>query len=85
MTSYFLIPQMSPKPLRLGICPDVAFTGSFPDTVFGKYVRQEMGKNMPPKCGISPPSPVLTRKYCPGCHVRFVKNKRLDCEIKVYF
>ena len=28
--------------------PDAAFTGSFLDTVFDQYLRQEMGKKLPP-------------------------------------
>ena len=39
--------------------PDVAFTGSFPDIVFGQYFRQEMGKISPHKWEISLSSPVL--------------------------
>ena len=34
-------------------------------------------------CGISSSSPVFTQQFRPWCHVRFVKNKRLECEMKV--
>ena len=34
-------------------------------------------------CGISPSLPVFTQKSCPWCHFRFVKNEKLECEIKV--
>ena len=35
------------------------------------------------KCRMSLSLPVFVRKCCPWCHVNFVKNERLECEIKV--
>ena len=63
--------------------PDVALTGSFLDVVFGQYLRQEMGQKMPPKMLNESVIAFFDQKYCPWCHVRFVKNKRIECEIKV--
>ena len=63
--------------------PDVAFTGSFFDIVFGQYFRQGLGKKMPKRGGDSVVAS-FARKYHPYCHVCFVKNERLECEIKVY-
>ena len=40
-------------------------------------------KNCYQKRGMSSSSPVFARQSPPLCHVRFVKNERLECEIKV--
>ena len=63
--------------------PYVAFTGSFLDIVFCQHVRRGMGKKFHQKCVISLSSPVFTHKSHLWCHVNFVKNERLECEIKV--
>ena len=63
--------------------PDVAFTVSFLDIVFGQYFRQEMGKNCLNKCGMSLSSHIFAWKYRPWCHVCCMKNERLECKIKV--
>ena len=63
--------------------PDVFFTVSFLDIVLGQYFRQEMVKNCHQKCGMSLSLQVFAQQYRPWCHVCFVKNERLECEIKV--
>ena len=64
--------------------PDVAFTGSFPDIMFGQYFKRGKGqKNCHQKLRMALLLPVFDRQYRPWCHVRFLKNERLECEIKV--
>ena len=63
--------------------PDVAFTGSFLDIVFGQYFRQEMGKELPPIMWNESVIASFFWQYSPWWHVHFVKNERLECEIKV--
>ena len=59
------------------------FTGSFLDIVFGQHLRQETVKKKPPKNGISLSSQVFALRHRPWCHIRSVKNERLECETKV--
>ena len=35
------------------------------------------------KCGMSLSLPVFDQQYRPWCHFHFIKNERLECEIKV--
>ena len=85
MTLYFSCYVTATQTLTFGYAkctPDVA-TGSYLDIVFGQYVRQGMGENFHQKCGMSSPLLFFAHQYHPWCHVRFVKNERLECEIKV--
>ena len=63
--------------------PYVAFTGSFLNIVFGQYFRWGVKKTATKKFGMSLTAPVFAWQYCPWCHVCFVKNERLECEIMV--
>ena len=63
--------------------PDVAFTGSILDILFGQYFRQEMGKNCHNKCGMSLSSQYFAWQSLLWRHVSFVKSERLECEINV--
>ena len=60
----------------------VGFTGSFLDMLLGQYFRQGMKKKLPSKMRNESVVAIFAQKYCPWCHVHFVKNKRVDCEIK---
>ena len=64
--------------------PYVAPTVSYPDIVLGQSFKQGKEKKLPPK--IRDDSLVISfvRQSHSWCHVRFVINERLACEIKVH-
>ena len=63
--------------------PYVDFTCSFLDIVFCQYSRQDTGKKLPQKFGMSISSIFFARKLFPWCPVHFLKKYNLECEIKV--
>ena len=64
--------------------PDVAFTSNFLDFLLVSMSGEGWAKILPPKTAEqSLSSPVFTRQPRPWCHLRFMQNERLECEIKV--
>ena len=52
--------------------PDVAFTVSFIDIVFGRYFRQGMQEKLPLNIYNESIVAIFARKFCPWFHVHFV-------------
>ena len=64
--------------------PDVARTVSFLDIVLGKSFNQGREKQLPPEMRDESLVAIFDRKSHPWCHVRFVINESMACEIKLH-
>ena len=81
--SYYLTTTRTLTFSNIKYTPDFALASSFFYIVFGQDSGQGMGKKLPQRIQNESVATSFAQKSCPWFLVYFVKNERLECEIKV--